>query len=131
LNGEEPLGILLYGYERSDGEMIRERLTDLSGRHVDMMDATGMEEKVLMEILDSEGADTYSDGETRILMFLGFDDDLLSLVIDGFPSNEGLKRPIFCTLTLENINWKFKDLMTDLLEEDRYWKAKKAAQRSG
>lgn len=124
---EGPLGVMLYGYDRTSSERIVEGISRTMGIRVEMLNAGGMEDSVIGDILSMGGSDDFHDSETRFLMFLGFDDESLSRSIDGFPREEGLPRPIFCCLTLENINWKLKDLLADLLEEDRYWKAKKAA----
>jgi hypothetical protein len=42
--------------------------------------------------------------------------------MDNFPRFEGKKRPIFCTPTEENINWKLSDLLKDLMEEREQFK---------
>jgi hypothetical protein len=42
--------------------------------------------------------------------------------MDNFPRFEGKKRPIFCTPTEENVNWRLSDLLKDLLEEREYFR---------
>jgi len=123
---EQPFGMMVYGYSLDNADVIRESLSSVLGAPVEMICGSGMEDRTVMDILDSGGSETFSEGEVRIVMFLGLDDAALSQAVDGFPRREGLQRPIFCCLTQENIDWKLSELIGDLLEEDRYWRSRKA-----
>ena len=119
------LGIMLYGYGKEDAVFIKTGLEELLGLGIDLISASGKEDIPVGGILEMEDTVNFSPGEQAILMFLGFDDPAISQAMDGFPSREGLERPIFCAMTESNVKWSLKELMDDLLEERRYWNARK------
>ena len=61
------------------------------------------------------------DKEDKILLFLGFSEDQVGAVLKGFPKTGSIKRPIFCGLTEQNMNWTLDYLIEHLVEEDKYW----------
>ena len=65
------------------------------------------------------------------MMFLGFDGPQIHASMDNYPKIEGQNRPIFCTPTEENIGWKLKDLLDDLMEEREYFRKQEASSRQG
>ena len=50
-----------------------------------------------VDILRKGPEECFVEEETKILMFLGFSEVQTHMVLEGFPGNGGLKRPIFCT----------------------------------
>jgi hypothetical protein len=125
-----PLGIMLYGYSEKDAAIVRERISQGAGCPIDILSAWGNEDSTVSSILDSGGSGRFSDGERKILMFLGFNDEALGKAMDDLRGVPGVRRPIFCCLTEENINWKLSDLIKDLEEEDRYFKSRKDPPRN-
>lgn len=121
----DPLGTLLYGYSEAHAGPIVAALSAALGRKVDLISASGMEEHTVDEILGAGGSASFEEREVRVLMFLGFDDEGISLAMDSFPKGGDTPRPIFCGLTEENIRWKFSYLLEHLLEEHRYWTTQK------
>jgi hypothetical protein len=59
-------------------------------------------------------------------MFLGFSEAQARMVLEGFPSDFGLKRPIFCSLTAQNQQWPLRELIGHLVAEHRQWTGKEA-----
>lgn len=119
-------GILLYGYNVEQANLVRDSLSKLLDKELDLLSASGKEKKMLFEIMDEMPSEVFEDKPTKILVFLGFDDDGIQKTVQHFPVIEGLKRPIFCGLTEHNINWPFRRLMDDLTEEHNYWQKRNA-----
>lgn len=126
LDGPPPLGIMLYGYGRDEARLIGDSVSGSSGSAVEVIDASGMEDAVVSSILEGGGSGSFVENDVRVLMFLGFDDDTLGRAMDDLRGVRGIVRPIFCCLTEENVNWTMKELLRDLMEEDRYFKEKDA-----
>jgi len=125
-----PLGMMLIGYSREEAISVKDGLMRVVGQDIQVIDASGEWGRSVSEVLDSGGADLFERKERAILMFLGFDDGQISSSIDNFPKGPDLRRPIFCSLTEENVNWSLDHLVSDLLEEDRYWKEVRAREKS-
>jgi hypothetical protein len=119
---QEPLGILLYGYDEPDSLLIKDGLENVLGREITLLSATGRTALAVADILDLSPPFEYASEDTKILLFLGFAEDQLEAALDGFPCEGGIKRPIFCTLTEQNLTWPFERLIEHLLEEDRICK---------
>jgi hypothetical protein len=79
----------------------------------------------VINILDKGPEDSFENKEKKILLFLGFSETQVGVVLKEFPKSETLVRPIFCGLTEENINWTLEYLIEHLVEEDKYWATKK------
>ncbi len=122
---DQPLGIMLFGYSEKDATLIRDRISQGAGSPVDILSASEKEDATISSILETGGSGRFTDGERKVLMFLGFDDDTLGKAMDDLRGVPGVQRPIFCCLTEENINWRLSDLIADLEKEDRYWKSRK------
>ena len=127
---EPSLGLMLHGYNRSDAILLRDSISECMGVTIETIDASGMDETSVMEVIDQGGSDLYLESDMKVMMFLGFDDDGIGRSMDTLRSVRGIERPIFCCLTEENAGWKLKDLFSDLLEEDRYWRSRKATESS-
>ncbi len=117
----EPMGIMVYGYGREEALRIQEALQGALGQEISLISSSGMEELPVGDILDRGESSLFEAGETKILMFLGFDDGSISQALEAFPRKSEMARPIFCGLTDENIDWKLSALLEHLEEEHRYW----------
>jgi hypothetical protein len=111
-------GVFLYGYNRIHAIKIVEALAVIVNNPVALINAAGMENRKVSDILEEGGTDTFTSSDTQVLMFLGFDGPAIRSVLNGFPRGD-IKRPIFCTLTPKNINWKLDYLLEHLKEEDQ------------
>jgi hypothetical protein len=117
---EESLGAMLYGYDAGQASSIKSFLESVAKRDVAVFGGLAREEGTVLDIIEGEPGSGFGAGEDRMLMFLGFDDGLIGAVLSSF-SGLGLPRPIFCTLTENNIGWTVSHLMEHLLEEKRAW----------
>jgi len=129
---KEPLGLLLYGYNRKHADIIVRRLREVLGDEIMLMSASNREDETVGDILGSvdEGGFTFEERETRFAMLLGFSEPHIRTTLKEFPADGGLKRPIFTTLTENNVKWPVSRLIEDLEEEEAYWakKRKEAAE---
>ena len=89
-----------------------------------MVSASQKTEMKVSDILKGPEA-CFEEEENKILMFLGFSEVQTHMVLEGFPGDGGLKRPIFCTLTGQNQNWPLKELIEHLVAEHRHWTEQK------
>ncbi len=119
-----PLGIMVYGYEKSDAESIREGLEKSVNARVELVSGSGREEDKIRKILEEGGHQDYEARDTKVLMFLGFDGGQINHALNRFKELEGIDRPIFCTPTENNIGWTLAELIDDLLKEHEYWSEK-------
>ena len=118
-------GILLYGYNEQNALQIKAVVEGVLGTNIDLISGSAQEDAVIQEILLEGDVTTFEDKETKILMFLGdYSDEQLQGVMRALPREGEVPRPIFCTLTEQNFQWKLTQLIEDLLEEDKYWKEK-------
>ena len=79
----------------------------------------------ISDILESGDRENFKNNTNKILLFLGFGESQVRSVLSGFPKKDGISRPIFCGLTEQNIDWTMEYLIEHLLEEEKYWAAKK------
>ena len=126
---EEPLGIMIYGYNEEHARAIKESLDGATGRDVMLLSASGRESDKVRTILEAEPDGPFENKDTKVVMFLGFDDGQIDMALKGFPSGGAIARPIFCGLTPDNIGWGLEELLGHLLEERRYWSEKKEGGR--
>ncbi len=113
----QPLGIMLYGYGAGHADMIRRSFDRLFSAGTIVISASGREDMKVLDILEEGPADRFDERETRVLVFLGFTQEQIGQALRDFPSGEGLPRPIFCTLTEQNIHWPMSRLVEHLAEE--------------
>jgi hypothetical protein len=116
-------GILLYGYGEESALLLHKALSEGLGHSIVLYSASGMEERTLLETISAANKTFFEEKDPALLIFMGFGDDEIRKTIEIFPAGR-VKRPIFCSLTKENINWPVKSLVSHLQEEDRYWKNK-------
>ncbi len=119
----DKIGILLYGYNKSDAAAINNLLSKELKKDILLLSASGMEDRPLKEALEIRNKDHFEEKETAILVFLGFDNNEIQKALHIFPQKK-IRRPIFCGLTEKNIRWPVKKLIAHLMEEELYWKKK-------
>ncbi|MBN2402125.1 MAG: DUF3783 domain-containing protein [Spirochaetes bacterium] len=124
----DQLGIMLYGYEKTDAYIIKQAIEKILGREVELISSSRKESEIVEIIFSDELYDTFEDKEIKILMFLGFDDSEINLTLEKFPAANKVTRPIFCGLTENNIKWTLKQLLEHLIEERNYWNNKNKKQ---
>jgi hypothetical protein len=121
----EPLGILLYGYSEDDSNMIKKSLDTLLSSDITIISGSNKESMKLIEILEKGPDDNvFINYKNKIIVFLGFNERQINIVLNDFSKVLDLKRPIFCGLTEQNINWPLSNLIEHLIEEDNYWSEK-------
>lgn len=124
---EEMLALFLYGYNEKDAKTIKENYSLILNKEIHVFSGSQNEEKIIDEIIDFNFPASYEDKEPKILMFLGFTEQNISLALNAFPSGD-VPRPIMCTLTQTNRFWPVKELTEHLLEEEKRWKEKQNKQ---
>lgn len=107
--------MMVYGYDESHALEIKWHLDKLAERDVMLISASGREGDRVSTIIGEPQASSFESKENKILMFLGFGDEQIGPAMKSFPKE--LERPIFCTLTEQNINWTLDYLIEHLLEE--------------
>jgi len=110
-----PVGFMVHGFSKEEAELAQKFLETLAGRKVIPISATGMEKSRVAEILNSASFENFASAEPKILMFLGFPDNIIGGAMKHFPP--GLGRPIFCSPTEQNLQWTLESLIEHLLEE--------------
>jgi len=111
----EALGALLYGYTEEEAGEVRAFLEGLAGRYVEIFGGSGLEDRIVMDVVDGEAGGHFGARRTRVLMLLGFDDPGIEAVLSAFPVH--LPRPIFCAPTESNMGWRLSELVRHLVEE--------------
>ena len=112
-----PLGIMIYGYSAGQADVIRRSFDRLFSSTTLVISASGREEMKVLDILEEGPGDRFDEQEDRILVFLGFSREQIGQALRDFPSEEALPRPIFCTLTEQNVRWPLGRLVEHLKEE--------------
>lgn len=116
-------GLLIYGYEKDDADIIYNKLSSLFEQPPFLKTASGKESETIETILDSSDDSFFEEDETKIVMFINMTDSSIQQILNSFPSS--VPRPIFCGLTQHNITWPFHELKTHLLKEQAYWEKQK------
>jgi hypothetical protein len=123
------VGVLIYGYNEDDARTIKAFLDKTLDTAVIMVSASQKADMKIIDILRKGPEECFEEEGTegtRILMFLGFSEVQTHLVLERFPSDGGLKRPIFCSLTAQNRQWPLRELIGHLVAEHRQWTGKEA-----
>lgn len=111
-------GLLIYGLSDSDARICRETLESALGEAIDVISASMRDHETVRSVLESAGdRETHTGKETRFIMFLGFNNEEIGRALNGFPTLDS-PRPIFCTLTENNLEWTISSLAEHLKEED-------------
>ncbi|MFW3145971.1 MAG: DUF3783 domain-containing protein [Thermoplasmatota archaeon] len=117
------IGVMLYGFDGSSAEMIKEHIERNLGSSIILISGSGKEQESVLSILEDEEHSFFEDKiDPKVVMFLGFDGPMIHRVMDSFPGSEEMQRPIFCTPTDQNIHWKLHALLEDLMEEREYFR---------
>ena len=120
-------GILIYGYNRDDALVIKSFTDGMLGFPVLMTSASQRMDEKISDILKTTTEESFTDEATKILMLIDFTEEQINAFLGNFPGKKGgLQRPIFCTLTKQNKDWPFGELVEHLNEEHRYWTSKKS-----
>lgn len=120
----EPIGVLISGYGPEDARTIKAFLDRTLDTYVLLVGVSSTADRRIEEILRQGPTGDFQDEETKILMFLGFSEVQRHMVLEGFPGEGGLGRPIFCSLTGQNRQWPIGALIAHLVEEHRRWSGK-------
>ncbi len=120
------VGVLICGYDQEDARTIKAFLDKTLDTYVPLICASQKTEMKIVDILRQRQAECFAEEEIQVLMFLGFSEVQTHMVLEGFPGNGGLKRPIFCALTSQNQHWPLRELIEHLVAEHRQWTAKGA-----
>lgn len=115
------VGVLICGYHQEDARTIKAFLDKTLDTYVIMVSASQKAETKIIDILRKGPEECFAEEETKVLMFLGLSEVQTHMVLEGFPGDGGLKRPIFCTLTAQNQHWPLRELIDHLVEERRRW----------
>jgi hypothetical protein len=115
---KDPIGILIYGYNQDDTQKIQSAIDGTVDNPLFVISASGKESWLVADILDKGPEEVFEDKEAKIIMFIGFSEGQVSAALRNFPSPE-VTRPIFCGLTVKNIQWTIKYLIEHLQEEHR------------
>jgi hypothetical protein len=122
----QSVGVLICGYCQEDARRIKAFLDKTLDTYVIMVSASQKEDMKIIDILRKGPEECFAEEETKALMFLGFSEVQTHMVLEGFPGDGGLQRPIFCTLTAQNQHWPFRELVEHLTVEHRQWTGNKA-----
>jgi hypothetical protein len=123
------IGIMVYGLDREEAETIRNSLEEINSQDVALISGCGREDHLVRDILEDEDYEHFQGKEDpRVVMFLGFDGPKINASIDNFPELKGA-RPIFCTPTEKNIEWKLDALLEDLMKEREYFRRKRTERK--
>ncbi|MHB8772492.1 MAG: DUF3783 domain-containing protein [Syntrophales bacterium] len=120
----QAVGVLICGYNEEDARTIKALLDKTLDTYVIMVSASPKTDMKIIDILRTSPEEKFGEEEIKILMFLGFSEVQVHMVLEGFPKEGGLKRPIFCSLTAQNQHWPLSELIEHLTEEHRQWTAK-------
>ncbi len=106
-----------YGYNQNEIEIIKNGMRPVFRDNFSII-SLDMNTTIL-ENLKNRKTD-FVEKEIKVMMLAGFSDKDVDKTLRNFPKS--IKRPIFCLETKHNINWTFKKLLEDLLEEQKYFK---------
>jgi hypothetical protein len=117
---KDPIGILIYGYNQEDTLQIRIAFDQAVADSVFVISGSEKEDWLIVDILDQGPEDLYEDKDDKIVIFLAFSKEQVDAALNAFPS-PGVTRPIFCGLTIKNMQWPLRHLIGHLKEEHKQW----------
>ncbi|NMC76600.1 MAG: DUF3783 domain-containing protein [Candidatus Methanofastidiosa archaeon] len=120
--------IVTYGYSKEDTQKIKLFLENKLSINLIIISASGKENVMIADIIESGEAENFQDKENKVLMFLDFLDEEIRFLLYNF-SDVNIAKPLFCVLTEHNINWTFAKLIEDLIEERKYFEEQKKKER--
>jgi len=119
----QSVGVLICGYDCKDARTIKSFLDGTLDAYVIMTSASPGDDARVIDILRRKPADRFEEDETKVFVFVGFSEVQIHMVLEGFPGDGGLQRPIFCTLTGQNKDMPLRELVEHLAAEHRIWTA--------
>jgi len=117
-------GILVYGYDKHDADVIYESITQTLQKPIFVTSAIDNESETINSLIDQQHQNKFEEKDTKIIMFISINNEEIQQILKIFPIK--VKRPIFCGLTKHNISWPFINLKEHLLEERAYWEQQKS-----
>ena len=114
-----PVGVLVYGYDEVNADKIKVILDTILNEDTIILSASTKEDTTVDEILQKGPDRLFEEKEPKVMMMLGMEQEGVMSIVRNFPKDGSVPRPIFCTLTQHNIEWKFSYLIEYLLEEQR------------
>jgi hypothetical protein len=81
----QSVGVLICGYDQEDARSIKAFLDKTLETYVIMVSASRKAEMRIIDILKKGSAECFAEEETKILMFLGFSEVQIHMVLEGFP----------------------------------------------
>ena len=111
-------GFILYGYDNQEAVIIKNAVDRILQCDSIMISASKMEKNTIDEILQRGPVNEFEKGEETFMMLLGMEKESVMNVVKFFPK-EGVRRPIFCMLTKNNIDWSVEKLVKHLIDEQR------------
>lgn len=108
--------VLLYGINR-ENLMVMTPIIRESGAAVHLLKNEELH-KVLLDVLESEESFEIEDPKypMTLCLFAGFNKEEIYGVIGEF-TKVNVQKPVFATVTQNNINWKVGQVMTDVNQE--------------
>jgi hypothetical protein len=122
----QSVGVLICGYDQEDARTIKAFLDKTLDTYVLLIGASPATDMKIIDILRQGQTECFAEAEIKVLIFLGFSEVQTHMVLEGFPANCGLKRPIFCALTSQNRHWPLRELIGHLVKEHQHWTGKNA-----
>ncbi len=116
-----PSAVLLCGFSVAEAEQVRTALDKAqTGTERLILCTEGMLQKLLAEALEApvEEEPVPPDRLPRVIVLSGMTERQIELFLGTFGAS-GLPRPIFATTTEWNLKRKVRDLLVDLLREQR------------
>ncbi|MBN1500397.1 MAG: DUF3783 domain-containing protein [Spirochaetes bacterium] len=107
--------LLFCGFSFEETEIVHQVLAAELNQEIDIFSAAAGSGIYINQVLDGLSPE-YVSSDRRFIMFLGFEDAMISRALSVFPSE--VRRPIFCGLTENNYNWSTEYLMQHLIEEE-------------
>lgn len=109
--------ILLYGLDEIRAEVVC-KIAKKYTENIHVVKNAELEETVI-DILEKESDFSFDEIPLKKLdlcMFAGFDKDNIFKFIDDLKKTE-IKRPVFATVTQNNLQWKFEKVLLDVNQE--------------
>lgn len=109
--------ILLYGIDQNRAEVILKTAQSYTG-NIHIVKNDELDTKVI-DILEKESDFSFEASnkiKLELCMFAGFDRDSVFGFIDKLRATQ-IKRPVFATVTQNNLQWKFEKVLVDVNQE--------------
>ncbi len=109
--------ILLYGIDKNRADII----LDTAKNYTDSIHIVKNAEldEIVLDILEKESDfsfEVFNELQLELCMFAGFDRESVFGFIDKLKETQ-IKRPVFATVTQNNLQWKFSKVLLDVNQE--------------